>query len=415
MGKSLYICYFGLREPLVQTQVIPYLREIMKDGIEVTLLTFEPEFHKRWTAADIEAERSQMAQKGIKWHALAYHKNPSAVATAYDILIGALYVRQLIAREKFDVLHCRVHVPAMIGALARKLSRRKPKMLFDIRGLFPEEYTDAGIWPENGWLFKTAKRLDRWLMKESDGFVVLTEKARQLLFAESEATGFDWAGRPVAMIPCCADFGRFSGDGENLRAETRQRLGVGDRTVAAYVGSFGGWYLSEELFDFLRIARENDPDIFVLILTQRDKDVVISRLKESGYEDSDFLVKSVKPAEIPEYIRAADFALSFIKRCYSKLGASPTKIAEYLACGVPIIANRGVGDIDELIEGDGVGALLDGFDRACYIRALSEIDRIRGDRSHAIRCMESASRRFDLFEVGGPRYRDLYKKLLSSR
>ena len=25
MRRSLYLCYFGLREPLVQTQVLPYL------------------------------------------------------------------------------------------------------------------------------------------------------------------------------------------------------------------------------------------------------------------------------------------------------------------------------------------------------------------------------------------------------
>jgi len=32
----------------------------------------------------------------------------------------------------------------MMGAIAKKLSRQKPKLLFDIRGFFPEEYTDAG-------------------------------------------------------------------------------------------------------------------------------------------------------------------------------------------------------------------------------------------------------------------------------
>ena len=415
MAKSLYICYFGVREPLVQTQVIPYLIEIMKDGIDVSLLTFEPEFKKRWCAVDIEEERSRLAEKGIKWHALEYHKRPSAPATAYDIMKGALLVRRLIAREGFDVLHCRVHVPAMIGAIARKISRRKPKMLFDIRGLFPEEYTDAGIWPENGWLFRTAKRLDKWLMKESDGFVVLTEKARQLLFAGSEVSGTDPAGRPVAMIPCCADLSRFSRNGSNTGAAVRKRLGVEKRTVAAYVGSFGGWYLSDELFDFLRVAREKDPNTFALILTQRDTEKVVARLKDLGFEDGDFLVESVRPPEIPDYLVAADYALSFIKHCYSKLGASPTKIAEYLSCGVPIVANRGVGDIDELLADDNVGVLLDGFDRDCYIKALVEIDEIRKDAGSVQRCVESAVRRFDLSKVGGPRYRELYRTLLSSK
>ena len=40
--RTLYLCYFGLREPLVQTQVLPYLRQLSRGGIDVGLLTFEP-------------------------------------------------------------------------------------------------------------------------------------------------------------------------------------------------------------------------------------------------------------------------------------------------------------------------------------------------------------------------------------
>ena len=38
--RTLYLCYFGLREPLVQTQVLPYLRELVAGGVRVSLLTF---------------------------------------------------------------------------------------------------------------------------------------------------------------------------------------------------------------------------------------------------------------------------------------------------------------------------------------------------------------------------------------
>ena len=31
--RTLYVCYFGLREPLVQTQVLPYLRELAASGV----------------------------------------------------------------------------------------------------------------------------------------------------------------------------------------------------------------------------------------------------------------------------------------------------------------------------------------------------------------------------------------------
>ena len=65
--KTLYICYFGLREPLVQTQVIPYLLELIKDGIGVTLLTFEPDLKTKRDDKQIEKARLALQEKGIDW------------------------------------------------------------------------------------------------------------------------------------------------------------------------------------------------------------------------------------------------------------------------------------------------------------------------------------------------------------
>ena len=411
MPKTLYICYFGLREPLVQTQVIPYLREVMKDGLKVSLLTFEPEFRRSWSADQIATEKARLAATGIDWLCLGYHKRPSALATAYDIVRGSFFVWRRLGHEKFEVLHGRVHIPTLMGAMARKFSRIKPKLLFDIRGFFPEEYTDAGIWPEGGWLYRSAKRVEKWLLKEADGFVVLTEKAREILFPGSTDSATDRLGRPVEVIPCCVDIERFAVLTEASRNEMRQQLGVDERKVLVYVGSFGGWYLSDEMFDLFAAARVLDPNVFAMILTQRQADLATKRMVELGFGENDFLVRTVSPAEIPGYLNAADAAVSFIKNCYSKQASSPTKNAEYLAAGLPIIANSGVGDVDSLILGDGVGILIDTFDDESYIAAFNELAAM-GDVGE--RCRETAKLRFDLESVGGVRYRRLYQRLLQS-
>ena len=39
--RALFISYNGMFEPLGQTQVIPYLTELAKKGVSVTLLSFE--------------------------------------------------------------------------------------------------------------------------------------------------------------------------------------------------------------------------------------------------------------------------------------------------------------------------------------------------------------------------------------
>lgn len=411
MAKSLYICYFGVRQALVRTQVIPYLQEILKDGVEVILLTFEPDFKEQWNPEQIERERELLARKGIEWHCLRYHKRFSVLATAYDIFAGTRFVRRMIASRDIDVLHGRVHVPTLMGALARRLSTNKPKLLFDIRGFFPEEYTDAGVWPENGWLYRSAKRVERWLMKEADGFIVLTEKARDILFEESRETGSDKFGRPVEVIPCCVDIERFPKVDPADRTELRSRLGIDDRRVIVYVGSFGGWYLSDEMIDFFTVAKQSDPNVFVMILTQRDKESVINRLRERGFADSDFTVDSVDSSKIGSLITAGDVAVSFIKACYSKQSSSPTKIAEYLVCGLPIIANSGVGDVDDLINNNDVGSILSGFSNESYLNALNEVQY---SDAMSIRCRQIAANEFDLQKVGGVKYRRMYRRLHAS-
>jgi glycosyltransferase involved in cell wall biosynthesis len=415
MRHTLYICYFGVREPLVQTQVIPYLREIVKGGIKVSLITFEPDFPKNWRSEQIKSIRDTMAEMDIAWECLAYHKRPSAVATAYDIYAGSWFIRKKIRRESIDVLHGRIHVATLMGAIARKFSRRKPKLIFDIRGFFPEEYTDAGIWPENSWLFRGAKRVENWLMRESDGFVVLTEKAREIVFGKNgsetpelveEATA---ARKPVEVIPCCVDFvKRFQDQSEVRSREIAKRLHVRDRFVITHVGALGGLYLTEEIVDFLVAARSVEPTTFALFLTQTDPKPVTELLKRNGFLETDYFIGKVDPAEIPAYLCIANVGLSFVKATYATQSRSPTKIPEYLAAGLPIIANSGVGDVDELIRDDGVGVLIDNFDRESYVDALRRLSEL-GDIDE--KCRISAKSRFDLQSVGGVRYRRLYERL----
>ncbi len=401
--RTLYICYFGVREPLVQTQVLPYLRELAKGGFGVSLVTFEPEFSTKWNSERIDEMRKTLGQDQIDWDPLAYHKSPSALATAYDIFTGTLYVRRKIREKNLDVLHGRIHVATLMAALARKFSSRKPKIIFDIRGFFPEEYTDAGVWPENGLLYRTAKRVEEWLMDQADGFVVLTERARSLVWP-------DGAKKPVEVIPCCVDFAtRFPETVAGSRDEMRDKLGVQGRTVYTHIGALGGLYLTREMADFLAVAREYDPRAFALFLTRSDPAEITRLLHEHGFSDNDFFVGSSAPSEIPQYLAASDVGLSFVKATYATQSRSPTKIPEYLASGLPIIANSGVGDVDELIKTENVGVLIDTFDRDAYQNAIFRLRRFRLDVGP--RCREVAIRRFDLETVGGERYRRLYDSI----
>jgi len=401
--RTLYLCYFGLREPLVQTQVLPYLRELGRGGAAVHLLTFEPGGISDWDESKKEEWRARLEAQGIRWRALAYHKRPTLPATLYDIAAGALTAVRLRRRERIDVIHARGYVPAAMGAMAKFWSGGK--LLFDIRGFLAEEYVESGLWPEGGLLYRLTKAAERKLFGAADGFVVLTEKARRILFAN------DTSERPVEVIPCCVDAARFSAFDAESKDHLRRELKLEGRLVIAYIGALDGWYLTDEMLELLAVAHRRNPATFSMILTQGSSETIVRRFGSLGVGESDYLVRKVSPEEAPRYLKAADFAVSLVKPCYSKQSSSPTKIAEYLASGMPVISKSGVGDLDELILRDKVGVVFDGFTVALYQRALEEMERLLLDDGIAERCRDSAHNRFDLARVGGVRYRRLYQKM----
>lgn len=406
--STLYLCYFGLREPLVQTQVLPYLRRLVAGGVGVHLLTFEPRMRESWTREEERSQRAALTAEGISWHARAYHKSPTLPATVYDITAGALAAARIVRRHGIDLLHARSHVAAAMGAAAKRLTGRP--LIFDIRGFLPEEYADAGVWPRGGRLFRVAKRVERRLLDASDGFVVLTEKARKILFPGYEEG--DARARPVEVIPCCVDIARFRAADALSREALREELGLKDRRVVVYVGALGGWYLTEETADLLSVAHAQDPKTFSLVLTQSPPEMIAAPLRARGVREDDFAVRAVAPSEIPRYLKAADVAVSFIKPCYSKLSSSPTKLAEYLAAGLPVICNAGIGDVDEVVEGERVGIILHEMGRDSYASALAEADALRREPNASERSRECAARYFDLEKVGGERYMRLYRRVL---
>lgn len=407
--RTLYVCYFGLREPLVQTQVLPYLRQLKSDRLAVSLLTFEPRLKEDWTAQDLADQRAELNAEGISWHYLKYHKRPSLPATVYDMAVGTGKIVSIMRREGATVLHARNHVPGVMAALAKRL--RGGQIVFDIRGFMPEEYTDAGVWPANGYLYRGLKRVERYLLRVSDAFVLLTEKAREIVFPGSADS--DNSGRPIEVIPCCVDFCRFESVAHVSRDALRAELNLSSRRVIVYLGSFGGWYMTDEMTEFLAVAHKQDPATFSMILTQSPRQLVIDKMSARGIKPEDFLVARVNPSEVPRYLKAADIAISFIKACYSKQSSSPTKIAEYLASGLPVICNSGVGDLDKLIEEKRAGALLREFTAEAYLGALKEIDLMKADEGTSERLRAVAREEFDLIRVGRTRYRRLYDRLLN--
>jgi glycosyltransferase involved in cell wall biosynthesis len=392
--RALYICYFGLREPLVQTQVLPYLRELARAGTGVGVLTFEPEPERRWKADELDVTRAALKAEGIEWHSLPYHKRPSVPATLYDIFAGAWRVARIAQRGGYDVFHARAHVPLAIALLAQRLVRAR--LVFDLRGLMAEEYVDAGVWQEESLPFRSVKALERTGLKRADQIVVLTERMREWLVRERKVSP-----ESIAVIPCCVDLSLYSNDA----------TGQSERPELVYAGSVTGLYMLKEMAGFFIELRSLEPQWMLRILTTSSREGASSVLTGIGLHPDDFRIGAVPANEVPRYLRAAKLGISFRKPTFSQIAASPTKIPEYLAAGLPVVSNAGIGDTDQLLESERVGVIVREFTSEAYARSASEALRLISDPAIRDRCRAAARRHFDLETVGGERYRNVYRKL----
>jgi glycosyltransferase involved in cell wall biosynthesis len=119
-----------------------------------------------------------------------------------------------------------------------------------------------------------------------------------------------------------------------------------NRSVVAYVvvysGSLGSWYNLDEMLSFFEVARRSLVGIRFLVLSPQAAQVrpIAERF---GVGDA-AIALSVRPEEVPAYLAAADAGVCFLQNVPSKAASSPTKYAEYLATGLPVVCDSWTGD-----------------------------------------------------------------------
>lgn len=382
----------------MQNQVLSYLRQLIDGGIDVSLLTFEPNKRRAWSPEDEKNWREKLEADGIRWFLLPYHKRLSLPATLYDIAVGAWTTSRLVRRYQIDVLHARGHVPMAMALPAQRWTGCR--LVFDIRGLMAEEYVDAGVWNEGGLKYRAVKRLERLGIARADQIVVLTNRMRGWL-TENDLT----SESKVEMVPCCVDASRF------LEDRSSDDRSASNRFEVVYAGSVTGLYPLEGMARFFLAIRSRRPDAFFRILTNSPARNAARVLNDEGLEASDFWVGPVPPDQVPRYLQRAKLGLCFRKPTFSQIAASPTKVAEYLAAGLPVVSTAGIGDVDKMIETFGVGVILRSFDAEAYDEAADSALRLVADPGLRTRCFSTVAHHFDLVRVGGPRYRLVYERI----
>jgi glycosyltransferase involved in cell wall biosynthesis len=394
MARILYVSYDGMAEPLGESQVIAYL-ELLADKNTIHIVSFEKPAELD-DPVKMASVRDRLSKAGIGWTPLRYHSRPSVPATTYDIVHGQAAVLALARSLRADIIHVRSYIPALMALPARRFLGAK--LLFDIRGFWPDERVDGGLWPRDGALFRTVKRLERNLFRSADHIVTLTKASVPVI----EDLGYwDTTAPPVTVIPTCANLDLFA-------PPPTPRL---DRPfIVGYVGSFGTWYLLDETLRLFGAIRAEQPDAQLLIVNRHEHDAVRAAAERVGIDAKLIEIASTSHGDVPQSIQRMHCASALIKPCYSKISSAPTKLAEYLGCGVPCVGNTGVGDMQMILEGRNVGVTMQSFDSDAFHHAARRIVAMSRESDISVRCRNAAHDFFSL-SYGVEAYRAIYQDL----
>lgn len=394
----LYITRNGMLEPLGQSQVLAYLRGLSSE-YRITLISFEKP-QDLANQEGIEVVRADCEAHGIRWLPQRFRYRPRIVAPSINMLALLWLCLHEVRRGNADLIHARSYIPAAVALLVHRLTRAP--FIFDMRALWPEELITAGRLRRGSVMHRIIMSAERTCLRRAAAVVSLTHAAKWHLQCEySEAL----VAQQVTVIPTCADLKRF------LPAAVPP---AGPRIYGCLGTVLSGWFRLDLLARFLRLAAARDDAARFQVIT-RDDALQVRRAVDPGSNLLDRLDIYPLPSDrVHSAVQQQHVSVMFFSHGLSKLGSSPTRMGEILGCGLPVVANRGVGDVANIIEQYRVGVLVEGDGEHDVMTVLDALDTLMMDPDLAARCRRAAEEVFSL-EAGTAAYRQVYRDVLQRK
>lgn len=151
--------------------------------------------------------------------------------------------------------------------------------------------------------------------------------------------------------------------GVDLETAVPERIAPADderlkgKRVLIYLGVMARGRRIDILLDMLKILREQFPDVLLLLVGEAEDEVygqwLRRRAEQMGVADATIWTGWLPLHDAWRYVRAAEVGLAPVPRGPLLDCGSPTKVVEYLALGVPVVANDNPDQERVLREGGG--------------------------------------------------------------
>lgn len=374
-----------------------YLRGLSRQ-YQITLISYEKD--EDWADGNkLSRARAECDNLGIRWLPRRFRSRPKVIAPALSMFGMVWLVSREVRGQRVRLIHARSYIPAAAAMLVGALTG--VPFIFDMRALWPEELITAGRLRRGSALHRVIVAAERACVRRAAAMVSLTHVAVDHLNAVYPR---DMAGQRVVVIPTCADLDRFV-----------PAVQCSNRRVIGCLGTvLSGWFRMDWLSAFFKVAAGRNRELAFELTTRDDADQVRAVLRENGVPLERLHVAPCPSDRVQALLQGQIASVMFYAGGQvSELGRSPTRMAEILGCGLPVVANEGVGDVARIIRDYRVGVLVTGPEPQEMEAAWDNLQQLLADPELASRCRRAAEEVFSL-ESGTAAYARLYSDILAS-
>ncbi len=336
MKNLLFITWDGPQTSYMEGLFMPVFHEIQRQHPEYRfhVIQFTWADQKKTDEVKAAAEKS-----GIQYTAFPVLKKPVAsLGSFFTLFTSSKKIENYIRENKIDIVMPRSTFPAF---MVNKIRSKNFKIIFDADGLPIEERVDFSGLQRDSLQYKWLKSIEKHMLRQADAVMTRSRKAVDI-HVQTLGEAFR---EKCAVVKNGRNATLFRTD-DLWRSHARKELGLTEEFLFVYAGSLGPQYCLPEMLQIFQEYAAHHPAKFLILTgnTAFAEQHIPPELSAVVY------IKSVAADTVPFYLNAADMGFALRQPSFSMQGVAPIKLGEYLLCGLPVIASKGIGDSEEILQ-----------------------------------------------------------------